>query len=243
MLTQRRSQPNEVVGARLSQDALQRLQEFHAAWLAGRSGGRRAMLRDCSLEGCDLSGMDFSEAVLLDCDLAAVAARNTRFTGAILSGTRFDRADLTGADFTAADLQGASFLAAPPLAALPARAGRRRLDAVQVADMVWRHGLWVTSEGAVGIRADFAGADLSAIDLSGRNLCLADFSGAMLPDARLNGALLIAADFRGADLTRVNLAGADLRGANFAGADRRDADFSDARIGPVPGLGLTTRGL
>jgi uncharacterized protein YjbI with pentapeptide repeats len=65
----------------------------------------------------------------------------------------------------------------------------------------------------------------------------------MLAGTQLKGALLIAADFRDANLTRANLAEADIRGANFQGAHRRDVDLTNTRIGSVPGLPLTTRGL
>src|SRR5690348_3539656 len=104
MSTQRQAQPNEVVGAALSQEALRRLQEFHVAWIAGRQGGRRAMLRECNLAGRDLSHLNFSEAVLIDCDFTGVEARGAKFTGAILRSAKFDNADLTGADFARADL-------------------------------------------------------------------------------------------------------------------------------------------
>ena len=247
MIEPRKPQPNEIVGAQLSQDALRGLQEFHTAWLAGRSGGRRAMLRDCSLVGLDLSRMNFSEATMVDCDFTGSAARGTKFGGATLPNAKFDQADLTGADFARADLGGASFIGAQRADAVLDTGSTgpelRKLDPLRVADMVKWHGIWVASEGSEGIRADFSGADLSAIDLSGRNLCLADLSGAMLADTKLTGALLIAADFRDANLTRANLAEADLRGANFQGAHRRDADLSNTRIGAVPGLPLTTRGL
>jgi uncharacterized protein YjbI with pentapeptide repeats len=247
MIEARNQHPNEVVGAQLSQEALRGLAEFHAAWLAGRSGGRCAVLRECNLAGRDLSQMNFGEAVLIDCDFTGICARGARFTGATLHNARFDQADLTGADFDRADLSGASFLAAVLRDAVidtgSTRPELRKLDPLRVADMVKWHGIWIASEGSEGIRADFSGADLSAIDLSGRNLCLADLSGAVLADTKLTGALLIAADFRDANLTRANLAEADLRGANFQGAHRRDADLSNSRIGAVPGLALTTRGL
>jgi uncharacterized protein YjbI with pentapeptide repeats len=242
MFPQRKPQPNEVVGAELSQEALRHLHEFHVAWIAGRQGGRRAMLRDCSLAGRDLTHMNLSAAVLLDCDFTGVAARGAKFTGAILRGATFDRADLTGADFAGADLRGASFLDAqlvPPIKGPELR----RLDPARPAEIVTRHGIWIASESAQGARADFSGIDLSALDLSGRNLCLADLSRAILADTQLKGALLIAADFRNADLTRVNLAGADIRGANFQGAHCRDVDLSNTGIGAIPGLALTTRGL
>lgn len=242
MFTQRKPQPNEVVGACVAQDALHRLHEFHAAWLAGRNGGRRAMLRSCDLGGRDLSGMDFSAAALLDCDLTGSRARNTKFAGAVLHNVKLDHADLTGADFAGAELQGTSLIGAQ-LAGTVLDRGARRPDPKRIAEMLTHHDLWVRSEGAEGARADFAGLDLSARDLSHCNLCAADLSGAMLVETRFKGTQLIAADFRNANLSWANLSGADIRGANFAGAYRLGTDFSNTHIGPVPGLALSTRGL
>jgi len=49
MLSSRKPQTNEVADVQLSQDALRRLYQFHSAYVAGRQGGRRAMLRRCNL--------------------------------------------------------------------------------------------------------------------------------------------------------------------------------------------------
>jgi len=241
MFTQRKPQPNEVVGAHVTQDALERLHEFHLAWRDGRSGGRRAMLRYCSLAGRDLSRMDFSEAMLLDCDLTGIVARHAKFAGTILHNVKLDYADLTGADLARADLCGASLVGAQLTGTVLDRT--HRLDPKHVAEMMRRHDLWVKSQGADGARADFSGLDLSAYDLAQSNLCVADLSGATLVETQFKGARLIAADLRSANLTRADLSGADIRGANFAGAYRLGTDFSNTRIGPVPGLTLTTRGL
>lgn len=330
---------NEVADVRLSQDALRRLYQFHAAYVAGRQGGRRAMLRRCNLAGLDFSHMNFSEAIFIDCDLTSIEARGAKFVGAVLRSARFDKADLTAADFARADLRGASFLdarlvdavldrsdlrrdadggdqagssfkganltrvnfseakmrnadfsgallSATNLMAADLRGANfshaeiedaniagahmadtdfsgaiiagdmgerldvlrmkgpefRRLDPKDVAQRVSDHAIWVKSQGSAGARADFSCTDLTAADFSGRNLCLADLSGALLAGAQLKAALLLAADFRGANLTRANLAEADLRGANFEDAHRRDADLSNTKVGPIPGLGLATRG-
>jgi uncharacterized protein YjbI with pentapeptide repeats len=229
--------PNEVADVRISQAALGRLSQFHMAYMAGRPGGRRAVLRRCSLAGLDLSHMDFSDAIFIDCDFQAIQAGGAKFIGAVLRNARFAQADLTAADFARADLDGASFQHARRRVAL------RKLQPSAVAQMVRDHAIWVKSQGRAGARADFSGVDLAAANFSGRNLCLADFSGALLADAQMKSALLIAADFRGANLTRANLRAADLRGANFLESHRRDIDLTDSTVGSIPGLSLATRGL
>ena len=94
-----KAHPNEVADVRLSQDALRRLYQFHSAYVAGRQGGRRAMLRRCDLSALDFNHMNFSEAIFVDCDFTAIEARGAKFSGAILRSAKFDKADLTAADF------------------------------------------------------------------------------------------------------------------------------------------------
>src|SRR5215510_1382148 len=126
MLVNRKPPTNEVADVQLSQDALRRLYQFHAAYVAGRQGGRRAMLRRCNLTGLDFSHMNFSDAIFVECDFTSIEARGAKFTGATLRSAKFDKADLTAADFARADLRGASFLDAQLVDAVLDRVDLRR---------------------------------------------------------------------------------------------------------------------
>jgi len=195
--------PNEVADVRLSQDALRRLYQFHAAYVAGRQGGRRAMLRRCSLNGLDFSHMNFTDAIFIECDFTAIEARGAKFTGATLRSAKFDKADLTAADFARADLRGASFLDAQLIDAVLDRVDLRR-----------------DVDSGVETGSSFKGANLTRVNFSEAKMRNADFSGALLTATNL-----MAADLRGA-----NFSHAEIAGANVAGAHMADTDFSGAII-------------
>jgi uncharacterized protein YjbI with pentapeptide repeats len=198
-----KAHPNEVADVRLSQEVLRRLYQFHAAYVAGRQGGRRAMLRRCNLCGLDFSHMNFSDAVFIDCDFTSIEARGAKFVGAVLRSARFDKADLTAADFARADLRGASFLDAQLIDAV--------LDRVDL-----RHDAEAGDEGG----SSFKGANLTRVNFSEAKMRNADFSGALL-----NSTNLMAADLRGA-----NFSHAEIADAVVAGAHMTDTDFSGAII-------------
>jgi uncharacterized protein YjbI with pentapeptide repeats len=198
----RKQQPNEIAHVRLPQDALRRLHEFHIAWMAGRPGGRRTMLRECDLVGLDLSHMNFTDGVFLNCDFSTSEARGVKFTGAILRGAKFDKADLTGADFRRADLRSASFL-----------------DAQMVDAVLDRSDLRQDTDGDGG--SSFKGANLTRTNFSESKMRNADFSGALLKSTNL-----AAADLRGASFRHAEIADAAVAGAHMS-----DTDFSGAIIG------------
>jgi uncharacterized protein YjbI with pentapeptide repeats len=200
----RKQQPNEIVNVRLPQDALRRLHEFHIAWVGGRAGGRRTMLRDCDLAGLDLSHMNFTDAVFVNCDFSSSEARGVKFTGAILRSAKFDRADLTGADFCRADLRGASFL-----------------DAQMIDAVLDRSDLRQDVGNGVESGSSFKGANLTRANFSESKMRNADFSGALLKATNL-----VAADLRGASFCH-----AEIEDAAVAGAHMSDTDFSGAIIG------------
>jgi len=61
-----------------------------------------------SWPGADLSGVNFSFAVLTGADLRSVRAALARFVGADLSGADLSGANASGASFSGADLSGAN---------------------------------------------------------------------------------------------------------------------------------------
>jgi len=162
--------PNEVADLRLSQGALHRLHQFHAAYLAGRPGGRRAMLRDCDLAGLDFSNMNFAEAIFVDCDFTGAIFDRTIFrklpAGEIAQmvsdhaiwvksqGSEGARADFSCVDLTAADFSGRNLCLADLSGALLADA---------------------QLQAALLIAADFRGANLTRANLRAADLRGANF--------------------------------------------------------------------
>ncbi|MFN9872967.1 MAG: pentapeptide repeat-containing protein [Cyanobacteriota bacterium] len=82
--------------------------------------------------------------------------------------------------------------------------------------------------GAVGRRANFAGANLHGAILTQGAFPEADFRGADLGDV-----LMDKVDFSGADFTGAVLRGVIASGSSFSGAIVTDADFTDALLDRV----------
>src|ERR1043165_4012173 len=110
---------------RVTQPELDRILRQHDDFLAGRVGGRRAVLSYTDMSGltlagrsldgaditasflidADLAGCNLSHANLFGCDLARANLRGARLVRADLRGASLRRADLTGADLFDADLR------------------------------------------------------------------------------------------------------------------------------------------
>lgn len=84
-----------------------------------------------------------------------------------------------------------------------------------------------------GVRADFAGEDLSDAVLEGRDLSHVSLSNARLAGAKMAGAKLVGADLSGADLSGADLTGADLTNATLADANLIGAILLDAKTDGV----------
>lgn len=120
----------------------------------------------------------------------------------------------------------------------------------QLQEIIAQHGLWLSSDGKEGRRANLEGADMRQVDLSGTDLSRAimrearleraELSGAVLRETDLTGAKLEYSQMRKTDLTRArlpraNLSRAVLEKAILSGADlscliANYADFSDANL-------------
>ena len=142
------------------------------------------------LAGMDLSGVDFTNAILMGADLG----------GADLSGAVFVEANLSGADLRRAKLEG-TLLQQADLSR--AKLEDADLGAVEDKNLTY---------------ANLSGTDLSGSDLSSVDLRLADLSGANLRGVNLSAANLSSADLTGADLTGADLRGARLEHADFEDA-------------------------
>ena len=100
---------------KIDKKTLQHMIEQHKlAWLHDEEGGELA-----DFSGLDLSGVDFSDCILMealfnDCDLTGANFSNSllcyaEFTGANCSYVDFSDADMTGAELRGANLMNANF--------------------------------------------------------------------------------------------------------------------------------------
>ena len=120
---------SRLASKRLKKDEFEQIMADHKAWLQDRSTGKRADLSDIDfredfMKGMDLSGMDFSYAImygacLMGADLTGANLsyallhqaylHNANLTGAIIEGTDFTNANLTMATLDECKGDGAHF--------------------------------------------------------------------------------------------------------------------------------------
>lgn len=185
------------------------------------------------LNKLDLSGLDFSNAIL----------RATSLNDANLSGSNFDGAVLSQAWMIGADLSGASLIGAE---LFQTQLGRANLSDTDFTNA--RTAADFSKANLTG--AVFRGADFSA-DMRNQSMGLmrgvlksargtgVDFTGAQMSRADLEFAKLPGANFTDADMSMTTLGGADLSGATLSGADFTNADLTATRLTDVVGSDAT----
>ncbi len=125
-----------------------------------------------NLAGRNLTGHDFSQAVL----------RCANFTGADLNGVSLSQADLTGALLKDAKLQNADLTQATLVGA-----------DLTGADLTGAKLIQATAQHVKLTGANLSGADLTQADLTGANLAHANLRGASFTQATLDGAIFTGA--------------------------------------------------
>ena len=169
----------------------------------------RPLLDSTKLDGADLAGYDFSNAVLSASDWNSANLEGANFSGALANGVDFRNTKLHGVTFHSANLSVA------------------QLTDLDLRDIVF--------ENADMRLALLRGSDLSGLSLREVNLQQAKLENANLCDsnlrrADLRGATLADADLRAADLTQANLRGANLERANLSEAYLYRSDFTKANL-------------
>lgn len=194
-------------------------------------------LGNLPLAGRDLSGIDFSGAML----------DHISFANATLARCRFEKASLLGADLSGADLSEAHFEEAQLERADlsntkldKAHFGRAMLKEAKLA---FSKGEFVRFEGAC-----LEGADLKTVrwpdaSLVGANFCRAMANKADFSRARLDGAKLDEAVMRGAKLKQAVLAHASVMGADLRDADLSLANVFSCKLDTAKTAGAVLRGL
>ncbi|MBL0928888.1 MAG: pentapeptide repeat-containing protein [Alphaproteobacteria bacterium] len=224
------AKPETIEGLRLAHARHEKTFSEQVSQPSGRDGDQSGILA-ARLDGARLVG-----TVLRGAILDRTSARNADFSGADLRDARLEHADCAYADFAGAKVAGVRWqgammgLACAPSGGMPPGTAARRLpkpDPVWLKDALTAH-LSFLDRGQ-GVRASFAGLDLSEADFADARLNGADFRDANLESANFARSSLVCADLRGANLSRANLSAADLRGVQLAGAETRGVNLKDAR--------------
>ncbi|MGA2256347.1 MAG: pentapeptide repeat-containing protein, partial [Thermoguttaceae bacterium] len=193
--------------------------------------------------GADLSSRDLTKAALWNKDLTG-----TNFSAAILSNAQLTNANLTGADLSGADLSHADLWAANLTSADLTSAIVNWTNFT--VDGLIQSQLYSTASYQSG---NMVGIGLYDINMPGWNLAGKDLSyasvggghshleGADLTGANLSHAASFAPFAQNVILKNANLTGADLAGSNLGGADLTGANLTGASIsqGCVGGSNLT----
>jgi uncharacterized protein YjbI with pentapeptide repeats len=162
-------------------------------------------LRETNMQGCDLSDLNFSEALFEGANLQGVK----------LSWTNLEFADLTSANLKAANLRNTNFRGANLWKANLQGAGFGNAN-LQGADLS---------------RANLEGGHLSNTNLKSTKFRQAKLKGSHIFDADLNGAKFTEANLRGAYFFGLKVSEAtDFSGAYLSGAAAKSIDFTETTI-------------
>jgi uncharacterized protein YjbI with pentapeptide repeats len=201
-------------------------------------------LSNINLEGIDLSNRNLAAANWRGTILIRANLSYTNLSSAALEG-----ADLRGANLTASNLEGANLensylyravLCGCNLSGVNLQGAKMAL-ALYDSQTVWPENYDYRNCGAVGPRANLAGAYLNTANLRGADLQGANLRGAYLSGADLTGANLQEAALSGANLQGALLTGAYLRKAKLVNvelqfADLRGADLTEAILEQIQSL-------
>ena len=92
----------------------------------------------------------------------------------------------------------------------------------ELAEILIKHSLFIETDGAEGVRADFNNANLTNVNFSNAILRYADFSKADLTDTNFTNAYLYGANFTNAILTNAILTNANLGGVTISPKQQED---------------------
>jgi len=200
-----------------------------------------ANLTQARLSGSVAVHTDFTDAMMRDTKLVRADLRNATMNGANLEGADLSGANLRGASLRNAVLVNTALVdvesdGADMTGALTKSEAGRTIEEFgeSVEELLGRHELWATSDGAEGAPIDVSGFDLRKLEgLPRRQLSALVGFNAVLYGMNLEGIALQAAQLEGADLRGCRLANADLRGINLKGARMNYADLRDCNLAPL----------
>lgn len=154
-----------------TQDELAIIQDKHRRWLLDSAQGERAVLTDSYFCRLDLTGYDFTRAILNRSIFSDATLDSARFNGALLRDTTFTRAHLLDTQFSLAHLENAQFDGAVIQYASFTRATLTdaSFQGASVRDTSFR-------------LANLTGANFSGVDFSTLTMDDALMTGVQLPD-------------------------------------------------------------
>jgi hypothetical protein len=80
--------PRAIIGRRIGQEALKKLEELNLRYLRGVPNGWCVVLKDCDLSGLDLQSLNFSQGNFIACNFENSNLEDARLIGANLFSAR-----------------------------------------------------------------------------------------------------------------------------------------------------------
>ena len=213
----------DLTGAKLSGEALQATDLSNAIL-------RDSQLSGADLSGCILRGVQFEGADLTGANLSGSILHGAVLKGANLRDVNLDHADLNAAVFDETTFQYCDI----SKAILP-----KPLDhlTMPLRDLVQMHGAWILTSGREGMRADFAGFDLSSQVFEELELSAVDFGRALMVDTSFASSNLSMAQLNSSNCMQATFAHTRIRGTNFSYCvmNRADLRNADGRVMQIVG--------
>lgn len=179
--------------------------------------------RNSKFTGANLSGAGMSNIPFTGSDFS-----NANMSGVTAIRSNFEKSKFTGADLSGSDFSGSDFSGSD-------LSGVNMSGATLKDGKLYRCGLTKANLS----NAVLTGTDMYAVTLNGANLNGADLSGSRLWDAGLSESTLVGANLTGANMKDADLRGADLTGANLTGVDLSNTHYDNQTKWPE---GVTPNG-
>lgn len=198
----------------------------HEAFVMGRAGGERGLLRYVVARGmrcdrkrladADFTGADLTGSTFVGSDMSRVSLYCANLTRCDLRGAQLFRADLRGGTYAGAKLAGANLDQADMRAAVLCIAD-------ETLGLKW-----------MGHRTEMVGATANGANMTDAVALGVDFT-----NCSMRGALLRNANLKNANFTNANLDGVDLAGARLSGVVLKGAIVTNVDVGVLQRSGVS----
>lgn len=170
-------------------------------------------------------------------NLSGIQATNARMVDAVLTGCDLSGAcltgvDLTGAELTGADLSGAKVEGVKGVDPTEIKRLTTQGTKIDLPKLLQKHVRWLRGDQG-GERLDVRGQDFSTLSFAGQELTQASLRDCRFDDADFTGAILINADLSDSSFIHTDFTGADLSGAKLQRCFFREATLDEVRMAPT----------
>jgi len=200
---------------RLTQSELNVIIDKHHAYLIGKTGGRRACL-----SFCDVSGLDFHESDLTNCDISLIMAKSAKmnkckFISANLMAGDFSNSSMKSCDFTNADMRGVCL-------------SNTNMMYCNFSHTDLRDASVVLQDKNYDLAPIFVNSKLSNTNLQGSTISKTKMSSAFAIQANMTNCNITDSIFSHANLTMCDFSGSTIKGTIFLNSIADQTNFNSS---------------